>query len=113
MSFVDEQNCYHRTTIVIDKFDDGKSELVKSETVYMHPPCSSGCGCRAAHPDQEHCETRSQDGTLRGTDAVTVIELTTEEQQEIDDRKARAQLLGDLEYVKGHAGLDTFTEDSE
>lgn len=44
---------------------------------------------------------------------MTVMELTTEEQQELDDRKARAQLVGDLEYVKGHAGLDTFTEDSE
>ena len=42
-----------------------------------------------------------------------LLDLTTEEQQELDDRKARAQLVGDLEYVKGHAGLDTFTEDSE
>ena len=36
-----------------------------------------------------------------------LVPLTTEEQQEIDDRRARAQVLSDIEYVKGHAGLDT------
>lgn len=38
-------------------------------------------------------------------------DLTTEEQQELDDRKARAQVLNDIEYVKGHAGLDTWQDD--
>lgn len=41
---------------------------------------------------------------------IPAPDITTEEQQETDDRQARAQILGDLDYVRGHDGLDTWQE---
>jgi hypothetical protein len=41
---------------------------------------------------------------------ILAPDITTEEQQETDDRQARAVVLGDLDYVKSHDGLDTKQE---
>jgi hypothetical protein len=40
-------------------------------------------------------------------------DITTEQQQETDDRQARAQILGDLDYQRSHEGLDTWAEGEE
>lgn len=42
-----------------------------------------------------------------------LCESTTEEQQETDDRQARAQILGDLDYQRSHDGLDTRLDGDE
>lgn len=42
---------------------------------------------------------------------ILALEPTTEEQQETDDRQARAQVLGDLEYQRSHEGLDTWQQE--
>lgn len=44
---------------------------------------------------------------------IVPSDITTEEQQETDDRFARAQLLGDLDYLRSHDGLDTWEEGDE
>jgi hypothetical protein len=66
VSFYDTQNQYHRQTIVIDRFDDGSQQLVKDKTVFHHPPCSMGAGCRACRHDQEHCEFDPKTGLCAG-----------------------------------------------
>lgn len=44
---------------------------------------------------------------------IPAPDITTEEQQETDDRQARAQILGDLDYQRSHDGLDTRLDGDE
>ncbi len=64
-SYFSDSNAYHRTTIVIDRFDDGSEELVKNETVYEWPPCQRG-GCRASSPDSDCCGFDPKTGLCDG-----------------------------------------------
>lgn len=66
MGFYDTPNQYHRTTIVIDTFDDGTEQLVRHEREFIHPPCSGGCGCRALRPDMEACGFDPKTGLCGG-----------------------------------------------
>ena len=65
MSFVDEENCYERTIIKIDKFQDGSKDLFEHVVTTVFPPCAQG-GCRNSHPDMEHCEFDPKRGLCGG-----------------------------------------------
>lgn len=65
MAFVDTTNCYHRTIIIIDRFDDGSQKLVKNEVMYEQPPCVGG-GCRACDYEQDACEFDPKTGLCGG-----------------------------------------------
>jgi hypothetical protein len=66
VSFYDTPNQYHRTTLIIDTFDDGSEVLVKNERILKHPPCAFGAGCRAADFEQEACEFDPKTGLCGG-----------------------------------------------
>lgn len=66
MAFSDTQNAYHRTTIIIDRFDDGSEYLVFNETKHVLPPCIGNGGCRACDSEQEACEFDPKTGLCGG-----------------------------------------------
>lgn len=66
MGFYDTPNQYRRTLIEIHTFNDGTEQLVRHESDFISPPCSSGAGCRACSYGQEACEFDPKTGLCNG-----------------------------------------------